>query len=222
VEIAERNNPFEVAWSTYYRALLRLSAYMRDHQQAEALAERALELSEKNQFPNVAAYSRCVLGVERAGMGRTSEGIALIRQGLTDLRAVAARLGIGTFITYLAAAQAQAGAIIDALATIEEALRTNPDQLLFRPEILRIRGELRLKHEEAELAEADFREAIALARKMSAKAWKLRSTMSLARLLDRQDKRDEARAMLRGIYNWFTEGFDTADLIEAKRLLDEL
>ena len=222
VEIAEGNNPFEIAWSTYNRALLRSSAYMRDHQQAEALAERALELSEKNQFPNVAAYSRCVLGIERAGIGRASEGIALIRQGLTDLLAVEARLGIGTFTAYLAAAKAQAGAIIDALATIEEALRTNPDQLFNRPEMLRIRGELRLKHEETEVAEADFREAIALARTMSAKAWELRTTMSLARLLVKHCRRDEASAMLAEIYNWFTEGFDTADLKDAKALLDEL
>ncbi len=73
-----------------------------------------------------------------------------------------------------------------------------------------------------DLAEADFREAIALARKMSAKSWELRATTSLARLLMAQGKRDEARAMLAAIYGWFTEGFDTADLIDAKALLEEL
>jgi len=81
---------------------------------------------------------------------------------------------------------------------------------------------LRLKQGERSLAEADFREAIALAQKMSAKAWELRATMSLARLLRDTNRHDEARAMLGDIYNWFTEVFDTADLKDAKALLDEL
>ena len=72
------------------------------------------------------------------------------------------------------------------------------------------------------LAEADFREAITLAQKMRAKAWELRATMSLARLLAKQDRLDEACAMLAAIYNWFTEGFDTADLKDAQALLDDL
>ena len=79
-----------------------------------------------------------------------------------------------------------------------------------------------LKQGRTEPAEADFREAIALAQKMGAKAWELRATMSLARLLAKQGRRDEARTMLAEIYGWFTEGFDTADLKEAKALLDEL
>ena len=105
---------------------------------------------------------------------------------------------------------------------MSDALQANPEELLFRPNILACRGELQLKIGRAELAEADFREAIALAQKMSAKAWELRATMSLARLLDVQGRRDEARAMLAEIYGWFTEGFDTADLKDAKALLDEL
>jgi predicted ATPase len=72
------------------------------------------------------------------------------------------------------------------------------------------------------LAAADFQEAIALARRMGAKSFELRATMSLAQMLDRQGRRDEARTMLANIYNWFTEGFDTADLKDAKVLLDEL
>ena len=69
---------------------------------------------------------------------------------------------------------------------------------------------------------ADFREAIALAQKMGAKTWELRTTMSLAGLLDNQGRRDEARAMLAEIYNWFTEGFDMPDLKDAEALLDKL
>jgi predicted ATPase len=85
-----------------------------------------------------------------------------------------------------------------------------------------MRGELRLKQGHSQLAETDFREAIALAQKMQAKSWELRATTSLARLLTNLVRRDEAREMLTEIYNWFTEGFDTADLKDAKALLDEL
>jgi predicted ATPase len=91
-----------------------------------------------------------------------------------------------------------------------------------RPETLRLRGELRLNQRQEEPAESDFREATMLAQKMSAKAWELRATMSLARLLAKQGRRDDARAMLANIYDWFTEGFDTADLKYAKALLDQL
>ena len=112
----------------------------------------------------------------------------------------------------------------DALITIEEALQANPEELVFRPDILTCRGELRLKKGQAELAEAELlsRRNRRCAQKMSAKAWELRATTSLARLLAKQGRRDEARAMLAEIYGWFTEGFDTADLKDAKALLDEL
>ena len=86
----------------------------------------------------------------------------------------------------------------------------------------RIRGELRLKQGQTDLAEADFREAIALARRMGAKAWELRATISLARLLASNGHRHKAHAMLAEVYNWFTVGFDTRDLNDAKALLDEL
>jgi predicted negative regulator of RcsB-dependent stress response len=121
----------------------------------------------------------------------------------------------------LADAQLRVGAICDALETVEQALTFNAEETLWRPETLRIRGELRLKQGDLQLADSDFREAIALAQKMQGKAWELRATMSLARLLAKQGKRDEARTMLADIYGWFTEGFDTADLIDAKALIEE-
>jgi predicted ATPase len=98
----------------------------------------------------------------------------------------------------------------------------NPDERAYRPETLRLRGELHVKRGEEEQAEIDFRESISIAQKTSAKAWVLRATMNLAGLLANQGRRDAARAMLSEIYNWFTEGFDTADLKDAKALLDEL
>jgi len=126
------------------------------------------------------------------------------------------------YMTYLADAQHRAGAIGDALETVEQALNFNPEEAVYRPETLRIRGELRLTQGDQQLAEADFRDSIAMAHSMGAKAWELRTTMSLVRLLASHGRRDDARAMLAEIYNWFTEGFDTADLKDAKALLDEL
>ena len=115
------------------------------------------------------------------------------------------------------------GAIGDALETIEQVLQPNrPDANIVRPEAFRLRGELQTKQERLEAAAADFRTALTLARSMGAKAWELRTASSLARLLDKQGRRDEARTMLAEIYTWFTEGFDTADLKEAKALLAEL
>jgi hypothetical protein len=88
----------------------------------------------------------------------------------------------GAYTAYLATAQERAGAIADAFETVEQALRVNAEEI-HRPEIFRLRGELRLKQRQPEFAEADFRQALALSRGMEAKALELRATMSLARLL---------------------------------------
>jgi tetratricopeptide (TPR) repeat protein len=208
------------ATSAYYAAYLRV--YLREYEQAQTLAARALELSEKHQLPQFAAYSQCVLGHARVQLGRATEGIELIRQGIARLVEIGARQDITRRTNYLAEAQECAGAIVDARESVERALQANPEEVAYRPEVLRLRGELRLKQGETELAEADFNESIALAQSMGAKAWELRTTMSLARLLQDTGRRDGARAMLAAIYGWFTEGFDTADLKDAKTLLDEL
>jgi hypothetical protein len=186
------------------------------------LSQRARSMAEKHQFPNPAARARGALGLARARLGHATEGVALIRQGITGLLEIGTRMGITIVTTWLAEAQELQGAFADALETIEQALQGHPDELAYRPETLRLRGQLRLKKGQTELAEAGFRETIALAQKMGAKAWELRATMSLAEMLARQGCRDEARSMLAEIYGWFTEGFDTTDLKDAKALLDEL
>src|SRR5271167_4324402 len=186
----------------------RLRLYMREFEAAETLATRGLELAEKHQFPYPLALCQCLLGRVRAQSGRASEAIELIQDGIARLLAIGSRFGITSHTAYLAEAQEHEGAIVNALATLERALEANPDELAHRPEILRLRGEIRLKQGEPELAGTDFHDATALAQKMGAKAWELRATMSLARLLASQGCRDEARSMLSEIYNWFTEGFD--------------
>jgi class 3 adenylate cyclase/tetratricopeptide (TPR) repeat protein len=217
---ATPNDPFDLAYSQFFAAILRL--WLREYEQAEALAAQALARAERHEFPMVTAWSRVGLGWARAQRGRASEGIALIQQGIAAQLEIGTRTGRSSAIGVLAEAQACAGAVGDALATVEQALQANPDELVSRPEHLRLRGTLRLAQGRTELAAADFSEAIALASRMGAKTFELRATMSRARLLAQQGRRDEARTALTEIYNWFTEGFDTADLKEAKTLLEEL
>jgi predicted ATPase len=93
---------------------------------------------------------------------------------------------------------------------------------MMESELQRLKGELLLSGGNDDAAAQSFRDAIDLARRQNAKSWDLRATTSLARLLASQGRGDEARTMLTEIYNWFTEGFDTADLKEAKALLDAL
>ncbi|PWT82439.1 MAG: hypothetical protein C5B58_08285, partial [Acidobacteria bacterium] len=182
----------------------------------------ALELSEKNDFPPELAYSLSALGHARAHLGRATEGIVLIREGLAHLVELGAGLMISGCMANLAEAQGKEGAISEALGTIEQALQANRGSLVHRPRALMLRGELRRRLGATELGEADFGEAIVLAQKMGAKMWELRATMSLAWLLASQGRRYEAQRMLAAIYNWFSEGFDTPDLKDAKALLDEL
>ena len=215
----EKHAPTDIALARLYSAMVRVD--MREFKQAETLAAQALDLSEKHQFAHPIANSRCILGYARAQLGETNEGIAIIRQGIGGLPQ-AGSLGISRFKTFLAEALERAGMVEEALETIEQALSANTLELSSQPEALRVRGELRLKQWQTDKGESDFQESIALARKMGAKAWELRTTMSLARLLKSQGRRHEARVMLSDIYNWFTEGFDTVDLKEAKALLDEL
>ena len=213
-------NPHDLEWSD----LLPISLYalMRDYGTVEALAARTLDLCEQYGFPNDAAESRFWLGRARVQLGPGAEGIILMHEGINALRQIGSHPSLPFYITFMAEAQLRVGAIGNALETIEQALSFNPEEAVDRPETLRIRGEIHLKQGILRLAQADFRDSIAMARRMGAKAWELRTTMSLAKLLDSQGCRDEARTMLADIYNWFTEGFDTADLKEAKALLDEL
>jgi tetratricopeptide (TPR) repeat protein len=217
----DSKNPFYLAYGHSFESTLYWD--LREPQHAEAAATQALALSEEHGgFPFITGPASVTAGWARAQLGGAREGIALIRRGLAGLAEAGAGVANGRYLTALTEAQALDGDIDNALITIEEALRANPEELNSRPNVLTCRGELRLKIGQVELAEANFREAIALAQKMRAKALELRATTSLARLLAKQGKRDEAGAMLAEIYGWFTEGFDTADLKDAKALLDDL
>jgi tetratricopeptide (TPR) repeat protein len=215
----DTKDPFALRVGGSFEALFyRLAS---EPERADAAAARAWAVCEEHgmsAFRNLLA----VKGWARAKLGNASDGVSLIRQGLADLTESNFRSLATDALTCLAEAQALDGMTDDALITIEEALHVNSQEVLGRPEALRIRGELRQKVGQAEASETDFRDAIALAQKMKAKMLELRAATSLARLLRDTDHRNEARAMLAEIYSWFTEGFDTADLKDAKALLEEL
>jgi class 3 adenylate cyclase len=197
-----------------------LYRWLRDAEQAAKSAALSLSISEKHGF---GYYTESpIAGWARAHLGRAAEGITLLRESVRLQTELSIGMDLTNTLTMLAEAQALNGDIDDALSTLDTALVSNLHETLFRPNILTLRGELRLQLDQNELAEADLCEAIALAREAKAKAFELRASIGLARLLVRQDKRSDAREMLDQIYGWFTEGFDTADLKDAKALLDEL
>jgi tetratricopeptide (TPR) repeat protein len=215
---ANQDNPAEVAYSAWLGATFYV--LLRENERAETLAAQALELSEKHQIPHFAGHARCFLGLARARLGRPSEGVALIRQGIAGFAAIGVHQDFNTVC--LAESQALSGAIDDALETLEQVLQPNRPDNSWRLVAFFLRDVLQMQQGRREPAEADFRTALTLARSMDAKAWELRAATSLARLLRDTGRRDEAHSMLADIYNWFTKGFDTADLKEAKALLDEL
>ncbi len=215
-----RRNHYDVAFGQFTAAWLHV--LLGEFEPAEALAAKALSQSEERGFPEVALWSLASLGRARGELGRTAEGVDLHHQSVASATESGARIGLVSTLTWLAWVQMLDGAIVAAIGTIEDALKANPEELWYLPETYRVRGELRLEQGNRHLAEADFREAIALAQKMGAKAWELRAATSLARLLRDTNCRNEARTTLAEIYNSFTEGFDTADLIDAKTLLEKL
>jgi predicted ATPase len=159
------------------------------------------------------------------GLGQ-EEGIVEMNEGLRDYHATGAGIGQPYFRSFLARALERTGRFEEGLRILREALAIVKDHDGGQPEaeLNRLMGELLLKQNQSNALEARscFDRAIEISRTQNAKSWELRATMSLARLLDKQEHREEARTMLAEIYNWFTEGFDTADLKDAKALLTEL
>ena len=161
-----------------------------------------------------------------AEQGQVEEGIAKLRQGVAAFRAAGAERGLPYYLALLAAAYAKAGRVEEGLAVQAEALdivHRNGERVI-EAGLYVLKGWLLLARSGDNQAEAEgcFRHAIDIARRQSAKSSELRAVMSLSVLLQRQGKKEEARQMLAEIYGWFTEGFDTKDLQEAKALLEEL
>ena len=216
----ELNSPFELAYVQWLSAILQV--FLGEFAAAKTAAATAIALSDKYGFKQYAAGSRIFLGLAEAALGNPGRGMPIVSLGLRGLNDSGFGVMMTLFGSSVAVAEALDGNVSRALETVEKALQMNPAELSWRPEAIRIRGELRLRLNQGGAAERDFREAVELARQIGASAWELRSAMNLARMLRLRRDIVEARSLLEPLYSSFTEGFDTADLKDAKALLDEL
>jgi predicted ATPase len=170
------------------------------------------------------AQTNVIRGFCLTALGHPDEGIPLLSSALADYRAGANALHIPLFLTMLADAERMAGQVDAGLAHIDEALTMldATDEKWGEAEILRVRGELLHISGDQLSAEASFRGAIARSERQGAKLFELRACTSLARLWRHRGDRTQALQLLAPVYAWFTEGFNAVDLVEARRLLDEL
>jgi predicted ATPase len=203
-------------------------------QVAQALQEEGLALAREQGFAQEAALGTILHARGLAGQERGEARIAQMRQGLAALQGTWATVKRPWLLSMLAAAYRDAGRAEEGLGLITEALAIvqRTGKRLEESELYRLKGDLLLQgtghtlpsggHRHVSEAEACFRQALEVARRLQAKSFELRAAIGLSRLWRRQGRRDEAHDLLAPIYGWFTEGFDTADLQEAKTLLAAL
>jgi len=217
-------HPLSLTFALYWAAVLH--HLCREAPLTQARAEAAMTIATEQEFPLHVAMATPLRGWALAACGHGEEGRAQIHQGLAAYQATRATRDRPYFLALLAEASAQVGQTAEGLEAVTEALATLTTSGVrwWEAELYRLQGELLLQGTVAqpEEAEACFHQALAVARRQQAKSLELRAAMSLSRLWQRQDKREEARQRLEEIYGWFTEGFDTPDLQEARALLETL
>jgi predicted ATPase len=244
-----QSHPFTLSLTLITFAILQL---MRGEGEATLEHVQAgVVLATEHGFPYLSAVGTVLQGWELARMGSIEEGQAQMREGLAALRATGAELLRPYLLALLAEACGRRGQIEAGLGALEEALVAADEhaERFYEADLYRLKGELLLwkgvgadrKPAAAEIskgqagglvttggsplqtnAEACFQTALTIARRQEAKWLELRAALSLSRLWQRQGKTVEARELLTSIYGWFTEGFETADLQEAKALLEAL
>jgi predicted ATPase len=201
-------------------------SYCGNYAAAIARVDELIALADKKQTPYWKALGTATRGEIFALTGNASDAVRAITSGLASLRSAGATLYEPRYLSFLAMAYAELGQPDDARRFIDEAIDKveGSKEKWNEAEVHRIAGEIALKWSapDAERAEACFDRALAVARRQQAKSWELRAAMSMARLWRDQGKPQQARELLAPVYGWFTEGFDTRDLKEAKAMLDEL
>jgi predicted ATPase len=187
-------------------------------------AEQLVEVATEQGFPVWRAMGTVHRGWVIVKNGDLTRGISLLRSGLAAYRATGTDMWTPYNIALLARACELAGQIEGGLTLLDDALQIveRAGQLWFAAELHRRKGQLLLRQGRTEAAEELYRKALSIAEEQAARLWELRAAASLARLRRDQGRRAEARDLLAPVYNWFTEGFDTPDLKEAKALLDDL
>jgi predicted ATPase len=181
-------------------------------------------LATEEGFPHWRTQGEIYHGWVKVKNGDVADGMSLLRSSTTAYRASGVELFVPHYIDLLAGAYEIEGQFQESLTLLDDALQIveKTGERWFASELNRHKGQLLLRQRNLEVAEKFYRKALAIAEEQEAKLWKLRAAVSLARLRRDQDCRDDARDLLAPVYGWFTEGFDTPDLKEAKALLDEL
>jgi predicted ATPase len=204
----------------------RLHHCRRETQAASKRIEVAIPLATEYGFTHLSAISTMMQGWVLTEQGWIAEGIAQLRQGLTTYQSTGAVVQRPYFLALLVEAYRNGEQIQEALTVLAKALTlvNQTGERWYKPELYRLKGTLLLQQTSDNQAEAEtyFQHALDIARNQQAKSFELRSATSLARLWQCQGKRQEAHDLLALVYGWFTEGFDTADLKDAKALLEEL
>ncbi len=223
----ELGHPYSQVYAINWAAQVHLKR--REWQAGLEHIDAELALSIEHGFSFWQVVATILRGWALTEQGQVAEAIPLLRQGVDNWRALGAEVSRPYFLAPLIAASGKMGQVEEGLKAVTEALAAveKTAEHLWEAELYRLRGELLLKDREAgggrkDEVEVCFWQAIEVARRQEAKSLELRAVMSLSRLWQGQGRREEARRMLAEIYGWFTEGFDTADLQEAKVLLDGL
>jgi len=220
----ELSHPYSLAYARCLAAIVH--QYRRDMPAVHEYAEAAVALSTEQGFPHWIAVGTGLCGWARSLQGQGEAGLVQVRQGIAAFRATGAALFVPHFCTALAEVCDHLGHLEDGFQALAEAhtLVEQHEGRWWEAEVWRLRGVLLLRQPGTpqEEAETCFRQALDVARRQQAKSLELRAATSLGRLWQQQGKRAEAHALLAPIYGWFTEGFDTADLQDARALLEEL
>jgi predicted ATPase/DNA-binding winged helix-turn-helix (wHTH) protein len=232
-------HPFSEGFALNFAAILH--QFRREQETALTRAQKVIALSTEQGFGQWLAMGSVLEGWALSTQRQEQKGVEQMQQSLTAYEATGAKLGWPYFLSLLAEAQVATGAIAEGRKVLDEALHALPPTGECEAELHRLKGELMLQKQSkvqgSQLqvtdprslmpnaqgeAEACFLKALEVARRQQARSWELRATMSLSRLWLQQGKKEEARRMLAEIYGWFTEGFATTDLQEAKALLATL
>jgi predicted ATPase len=225
VTLAQQSaHPFSLGFTLCSAAVFH--QFRREGRATQERAEAAIRLAMEQGFPLWVTFGTILRGWALAQQGQAKEGVEQMHQGLRAHRGTGAELQRPYYLALLAEAHGTMGQSEAGLTVLAEALALvdTTGERWYEPELYRLKGALLLQQASDNQAEAEacFKQAIAIAQNQQAKSFELRTATSLARLWQQQGKRDEARQVLGGVYGWFTEGFDTADLKDAKVLLHEL
>jgi predicted ATPase len=223
----ELGHPFNLAQALYYGALTHLCR--REANSAQELAEGLMELCREHDFALLLAGGMILYGYSLTEQATKEKGIHHMRQGLAAWQATGARSHRAYQLALLADALGRDGQIQEGLTALTEALAfcSATGERFWEAELYRLQGELLLRAGDAALsagsaAEASFRRSLDVAGEQRAKSLELRALMSLGRRFQKQGRQAEVGPLLATTYGWFTEGFDTSDLQDAKALLEEL